>query len=63
LKVVKPIYETLPGWKVDITEVRNYEDLPQQARDYLDRVSELVGRPVEIVSVGPDRAQTMFREL
>lgn len=63
LKVVKPIYETMPGWKTDITDVRNYDDLPQAARNYLDRVSELVGRPVEIVSVGPDRAQTMFREI
>ena len=36
------------------------EDLPAGARRYLDRVSELIGKPVEIISVGPDRAQTMF---
>jgi adenylosuccinate synthase len=56
----KPIYETFPGWQTDVTKVRKLEDLPAAARKYLDRVSQLVGKPVEIVSVGPDRAQTMF---
>ncbi|MDP6442522.1 MAG: adenylosuccinate synthase [Pirellulaceae bacterium] len=60
LRRAKPIYETIPGWEVDVTGVRELADLPAGARRYLDRVSELVGRPVEIVSVGPDRAQTMF---
>ncbi|MCA9227728.1 MAG: adenylosuccinate synthase, partial [Planctomycetales bacterium] len=63
LRRVKPVYETLPGWETDVTGVRRIEDLPAGARRYLDRVSELVGKPVEIVSVGPDRAQTMFAEL
>ena len=56
----KPIYRTLPGWKSDVTGVRNLADLPKQARAYVDAVGELVGFPVEIVSVGPDREQTMF---
>ncbi|MDX1946964.1 MAG: adenylosuccinate synthase [Pirellulaceae bacterium] len=60
LRRVKPIYETFPGWQTDVTAVRRIEDLPAGARRYLDRVSELVGKPVEIVSVGPDRTQTMF---
>lgn len=60
LRRVKPIYETFPGWQTDVTKVRRIEDLPAGARSYLDRVSQLVGKPVEIVSVGPDRAQTMF---
>lgn len=60
LRNVKPIYETLPGWQSDVTKVRNFTDLPAPARRYLDRISQLVGRPVEIVSVGPDREQTMF---
>jgi adenylosuccinate synthase len=60
LRRVKPIYETLPGWQTDVTGIRRIEDLPAGARQYLDRVSQLVGKPVEIVSVGPDRAQTMF---
>jgi adenylosuccinate synthase len=60
LRRCQPIYETLPGWQTDVTKTRRLEDLPAGARRYLDRVSELVGRPVEIISVGPDRAQTMF---
>ena len=60
LRRVRPVYETLPGWKTDVTAVRKLADMPAGARRYLDRISELVGRPVEVVSVGPDRAQTMF---
>ncbi len=60
LRRVEPVYETFPGWNTDVTKVRRIEDLPAGARRYLDRVSQLVGRPVEIVSVGPDREQTMF---
>jgi adenylosuccinate synthase len=55
-----PVYRTLPGWKRDITGVRRYEDFPKAARDYLDNISELVGAPVEIISVGPSREQTVF---
>jgi adenylosuccinate synthase len=62
LRRVQPVYETVPGWETDVTEIREYGDLPAGARHYVDRVSELVGRPVEIVSVGPDRAQTIFVE-
>jgi len=62
LRRAKAVYETLPGWEQDITLVRDYDDLPDNARAYLDRLSELVGRPVEIVSVGPDRQQTMFKK-
>jgi adenylosuccinate synthase len=61
LRRVVPVYETLPGWKEDVTGVRDYDHLPERAREYLSRISELVGRPIEIVSVGPDREQTMFR--
>ena len=61
LRVAKPVLETLPGWQKDITGVRRFEDLPAAAQRYLDRLSQLIGRPVEIVSVGPDRAQTMIR--
>ena len=55
-----PVYETLPGWKRDISSVRKMADLPAEARKYLSRVSELLGRPVEIVSIGPDREQTIL---
>jgi adenylosuccinate synthase len=60
LRLCRPIYETFPGWQTDVTKVRRVEDLPAGARAYLARVGELVGKPVEIVSVGPDRAETMF---
>ncbi len=59
LRQVQPKYETLPGWQEDITGVQSLEELPRAARNYLDRISELVGVPVELVSVGPDRRQTI----
>jgi adenylosuccinate synthase len=55
-----PIYETLPGWPDELPGVRDYAALPANARRYLDRIGELLGRPVSIVSVGPDRDQTIF---
>jgi adenylosuccinate synthase len=60
LRRVMPVYETLPGWQKEISDVRCVGDLPVNARKYLDRIAELLRRPVEIVSVGPDREQTMF---
>ncbi len=60
LRAAKPIYESLPGWKTEISHIRSIDDLPANSRGYLERISELVGRPVEIVSVGADREQTMF---
>jgi len=60
LERCKPIYETLPGWKRDICAVRKPTDLPAAARRYVDRIAELVELPVSIVSVGPDREQTIF---
>lgn len=59
LRRAVPVYETLPGWQQEIVDVRKPADLPQKAREYLARLSELVGKPVEIVSVGPDREQTI----
>ena len=59
LRRVQPQYETMPGWQEDITQAQSLEDLPVAARNYLDRVSELVGVPVQLVSVGPDRRQTI----
>jgi adenylosuccinate synthase len=60
LRRVLPVYETLPGWQQEITGVRSVGDLPLNARKYLDRLGELLRRPVEIISVGPDREQTIF---
>ncbi len=54
----KPIYEELPGWEEDITGVRRLEDLPENAQNYVKRVSELTGISIATFSVGPDRDQT-----
>ena len=59
-KYLEPIYETMPGWKTDLTGIRKYEDLPENAKKYIDRVEDLIGAPVGILSVGPDREQTIF---
>jgi adenylosuccinate synthase len=59
LRRAKPAYETLPGWREEITGCRAYEDLPANARAYLRRIGELMKQPVEIVSVGPERDQTI----
>ncbi|HAS88651.1 MAG TPA: adenylosuccinate synthase [Desulfovibrio sp.] len=58
---VKPVYESMPGWDEDITKASSYEDLPEAARNYIARIEELSGVKVGIVSVGPDRAQTIVR--
>jgi len=56
------VYETLPGWSEDITACENFEELPANAKAYVNRVSQLIGRPVGIVSVGPGREQTIAHE-
>lgn len=60
LDQVKPIYEEFPAWTEDITKVKDYADLPQKARTYLERLSEVTGIPLATVSVGPDRNQTII---
>lgn len=56
----KPIYDELPGWDEDITHVTKFEDLPENAKNYLKRIEELTVTPLATVSVGPDREQTMI---
>ena len=60
LKKAVPVYETLPGWREELSGVRHHAALPTAARGYVARLGELLGRPVSIVSVGPDREQTIF---
>lgn len=59
LRRVVPVYETLPGWNEDLTAMTSWDQLPVNAKKYLARLSELLGRPVRIVSVGPGREQTI----
>lgn len=54
----EPVYEELPGWEEDITGAKTLEDLPENARHYLERVTQLTGIPLTVFSVGPDRNQT-----
>ena len=54
---VEPVYEELPGWKTDITEVRNVQDLPQECIDYLNFIVRNVRVPISLISVGPKREQ------
>lgn len=55
----KPITIELPGWDEDITQVKSYHDLPEAAKNYLKKIESLVGLPIGIFSVGPDRTQTI----
>ncbi len=56
----EPVYEVHKGWKQDISKIKTYNDLPQNAKNYLKRLEELLGVKVTIVSVGPDRNQTLY---
>ena len=62
LKRCKPIYEELPGWEEDITGCRSLDELPENARNYVRRVGELVGVRISTFSVGPGREQTNILE-
>ncbi len=58
---IEPVYTELPGWNKDLTEVRSFNDLPKQLCDYIKFIEDYTGVPVTIVSVGPDRSQTIIR--
>jgi adenylosuccinate synthase len=60
LGACKPVLETLPGWSEDISGVRKIDDLPQNAKNYLKRIEELTETPINIVSVGPGRDETII---
>jgi adenylosuccinate synthase len=59
LEAVEPLYESLPGWKCSTKEAASLQDLPKQARRYLDRIVELVDVPLSLISVGPERHRTI----
>ena len=56
---IKPVYETMPGWTDVTVGAQRLEDLPQAAKSYINRIEELTGAPVDIVSTGPDRVETI----
>jgi adenylosuccinate synthase len=61
LAEVEPVYETLPGWKEDISSCRSFSELPENARIYIQKIEQILNVPVTIISVGPDREQTIKR--
>jgi adenylosuccinate synthase len=61
LSQASAVYDTVPGWDEDISEVSDFDDLPTNAQNYICRVEEMTGKPVTIIGVGPKRKQTIFR--
>ena len=61
LEKCQPIYEELPGWQTPISDIRQYEQLPLQARQYVTRLEELISCPVKLISVGARREQTIIK--
>ena len=61
LERCRPIYETLPGWRQDISGAQDYDGLPEPARAYVTRIEQLLGIPASCISVGPGREQTIRR--
>jgi adenylosuccinate synthase len=57
----KPVYEGMPGWQTDIGGAREWDDLPQRCREYVERIGELIGVPIELVGTGPRRDQFVTR--
>ncbi len=58
-EALQPVYETLPGWSESTVGLKQVDELPANARRYIERVEELVGAPIDIISTGPDREETM----
>lgn len=59
LAICEPVYVEMPGWKESTVGVKRYESLPAEARKYLARIEEIVGTRIDIISTGPDRADTI----
>ncbi len=61
LEHCEPVYEEIKGWMKPISGIRNYDDLPQRAKDYISRIEELIACPIGLVSVGPAREESIFK--
>lgn len=61
-KYLEPVYETMQGWRENISGIRKYEDLPLNAKKYFEKLEEILDTPISIISVGPDREQTIFKK-
>jgi len=56
---VQPIYEEMPGWSESTVGAKSLDDLPANARAYIERLQELIKTPIDIISTGPDRVETI----
>ena len=61
LEKAKPVLKTMPGWKCDIRGIKNYEDLPENCRKYIETIEEEIGVPITMVSNGPKRHEIIYR--
>ncbi|GAG17010.1 unnamed protein product, partial [marine sediment metagenome] len=62
LEKCQPVLEEVPGWQTKTEDIRDFNDLPANARAYVERLEELTGRPVSFISVGKHREQTIIRQ-
>ena len=62
LEKAKPVLKTLPGWKCDIRGIKNYEDLPENCRNYIEFIEKQIGYPITMISNGPSRQDIIYRE-
>ncbi len=60
LSKARPVFEEMPGWDRPTASVQSYEDLPQAARNYVERIQELIGCPIDVISTGPHRDETVM---
>ena len=58
---IEPIYQEMPGWKTDMTHYTSEEQFPQEFKDYIDFLEKQLETPICIISIGPDREQTIIR--
>ena len=58
----KPVYKTFKGWKCDVSKVKNWDDMPQEAKDYVDAIEKMIGYPITMVSNGPEREALLARK-
>ena len=62
LRVARPVYEKLPGWKCDISGIREYEKLPENCRKYIEFIEKNIGYPITMISNGPGRDDIIYRK-
>lgn len=61
LELCEPVYEEMPGWEGDISSCKSYDELPENAKKYIERIEQLIGCKVSMVGVGPERTQNLMR--